>query len=693
MSGFLEHSGFVIVLSPLVGAAVTGLLGRNIQAHYGEKTIGWLASGCVLVSFIFSLAAFYQVSSAHGIAIINHVYTWLQVGHLKSDIAFLFDPLSAVMILIVTGVGFLIHVYSTAYMKSDPGLYRYFSYLNLFVFSMLILVLGENALLMFIGWEGVGLCSYLLIGFWFQENENARAANKAFIVNRVGDFGFIIGLFLLFWLIYEKIGAGMEAGISILSFTSLAQNIYLLEGTVVLGVSAATVISLLLFLGAAGKSAQIPLHVWLPDAMAGPTPVSALIHAATMVTAGVYMIGRLNYLFSLSDAALGIIAATGALTAFLAATIGCVQNDIKKVLAYSTISQLGYMFLAMGVAAYPAGVFHLMTHAFFKACLFLGAGSVILGLHHEQDIRFMGGLRKYMPRTFITFLVATIAIMGLPPFAGFFSKDEILWASFSSEHGHPLLWLTGFATSGITAFYMTRLVLLVFFGHDRSGDKSGREENHGHNYSQRHDVRESPSTITVPLIILALLSAFGGFSGISASLGGSNPFGNFLIPVFGKQGESLHSSIEYILMVASILIICAGAGLAVLMYSVRPELPEVFASRLSVLYGLIRKKYYVDEIYEIIFVNGMKMLARIAAFFDKYFIDLAVNVSGAFLRMQSRFIGWFDLSFIDGTVERIAKATLSAGNNAKKLQTGRVQAYLLMLVLACAAGVLYQVIF
>jgi NADH-quinone oxidoreductase subunit L len=611
------------------------------------------------------------------------------------------------MILIVTGVGFLIHIYSIGYMKGDPGYYRFFAYLNLFIFSMLILVLAENLLLMFIGWEGVGLCSYLLIGFWYSKKENAIAGNKAFIVNRVGDFGFLLGILTLFWSLYDQIPANVRlaefgnGALSLLSFPFLAENIHLLKGVNFFGIpeytgiSVITVICLFLFLGATGKSAQIPLHVWLPDAMAGPTPVSALIHAATMVTAGIYMIGRLHFLFSMSSVALGIIAAVGALTALFAATIGCAQNDIKRVLAYSTISQLGYMFMGMGVAAYSAGIFHLMTHAFFKACLFLGAGSVLIALHHENDIRWMGGLKRYMPRTFLTFLIATLAISGIPPFSGFFSKDEILWKAWSSDHGHPVLWFMGFIAAGMTAFYMTRLLMMTFYGENRIDQRPhDAGEEHGDQHSSSPDIRESPASMTVPLVILAFFAIIAGFIGVPEALGGSNRFSDFLGPVFGSHVEvQHHDPLEYILMAASALIALCGIAAGVLFYSIKPGLPAKIVSRIKGTYDLVYNKYYVDEIYDLAFVSGTKVVIILLAVFDQYVIDGIVNLTGYFLRCKSKVSGWFDLRFVDGAVNLIADTTLSTGAGMRKIQTGRIQAYLMFLFFVVLVFVSYKIIF
>ncbi|MEK6614411.1 MAG: NADH-quinone oxidoreductase subunit L, partial [Candidatus Binatota bacterium] len=448
-----------IVLLPLVGAAVNGLLGAVLQKRIGKWIISLFACAPVLISFLLSLQAFLDLLALKPDErfLIDRLYPWLSVGSLRVDMAFWVDPLSAVMILVVTGVGGLIHIYSTGYMREDKSYWRYFAFLNLFTCAMLLLVTADNLLLMFVGWEGVGLCSYALIGFWYHDHVNARAGNKAFIVNRVGDFGFVLGVFLVFWSL-DRSGHGT------LVFRELEKFSSLLQGQEIWGVGVVTLVTLFLFVGATGKSAQIPLHVWLPDAMQGPTPVSALIHAATMVTAGVYMVCRLHFLFSAAPATLAVIAAIGVATALFSATIALTQTDIKRVLAYSTVSQLGYMFLAAGVAAYGAAVFHLMTHAFFKACLFLGSGSVIHAMGGEQDMRKMGGLRRSLPYTFWTFAVAVLAIAGTPLTAGFFSKDEILWQAFSSPHGSPLLWVLGVAGAGLTAFYMFRQFFLVFFG-------------------------------------------------------------------------------------------------------------------------------------------------------------------------------------------------------------------------------------
>ena len=462
-----------IVLLPLIGAAINGLGGVLHPAQIWKAgdllhrlRAGHLARSCSRWGCSCSCTACRRSDRF----LLDQWWTWIDVGSLRADIAFWADPLSAVMILVVTGVGGLIHIYSIGYMHDDESYWRFFAWLNLFTFAMLTLVLGDNLLLMFVGWEGVGLCSYALIGFWYKEWANASAGSKAFIVNRVGDFGFMLGVFLLFWSM-------SDAGHGSVIFREIAQHAHVLDGKLFGGIAVATVVTLLFFVGATGKSAQIPLYVWLPDAMAGPTPVSALIHAATMVTAGVYMIGRLNFLFDMAPFTLSVVAWIGACTALFAATIALTQNDIKKVLAYSTVSQLGYMFMGMGAGAYTAGIFHLMTHAFFKACLFLGAGSVIHAMGGEQDMRKMGGLRQWMPQTYWTFLISTVAIAGIFPFAGFFSKDEILWKHFSTERGSLLIWAMGFVGAGMTAFYMFRLVFLTFFGENRA-DHHTREHLH-----------------------------------------------------------------------------------------------------------------------------------------------------------------------------------------------------------------------
>ncbi|MFZ1518164.1 MAG: NADH-quinone oxidoreductase subunit L [Ignavibacteriaceae bacterium] len=494
---------YLTVVLPLVGFLINGIFGTKIK---NEKLIGAIGSGVVGISFLIALGAFFETL---GLPVdqrqkIVTLFSWLTVGNLNVSFAYQVDQLSLIMALVVTGVGFLIHVYSIGYMHGDKSFWRFFAYLNLFIFAMMNLILADNFVLLFLGWEGVGLCSYLLIGFWydrkFEKSTVADASKKAFIVNRIGDFGFLLGMFLIY-----------------MTFGSLNFN-EVFSRAVSFDVSTATFgfIAIFLFIGATGKSAQIPLFVWLPDAMAGPTPVSALIHAATMVTAGVYMVARTSIIFASAPDILMVVAIIGALTAFFAATIGIVQNDIKKVLAYSTVSQLGYMFLAMGMGAFSAGIFHVMTHAFFKALLFLGAGSVIHAMHHEQDIQKYGGLKKYMPRTYLTFLIAALAISGIPPLSGFFSKDEILWQAYAN--GGLFFWILGAGTAMMTAFYMFRLYLLTFEGTPRFG-----HDKHPH---------ESPAVMTLPLIVLAVLAVIGGFVGIPEIFSGEhgNQFHNFLAP-------------------------------------------------------------------------------------------------------------------------------------------------------------------
>jgi NADH-quinone oxidoreductase subunit L len=498
-------------------------------------------------------------------------------------------------------------------MEHDPDYARFFLYLNLFMLSMLLLVLADSILLFFVGWEGVGLCSYLLIGFWWDKNENADAGKKAFIVNRIGDAGFLLGLMLLYWSFGAK-------GVWTLDFAGFREHVDLLSPEV------ATVAALLLFVGATGKSAQIPLYVWLPDAMAGPTPVSALIHAATMVTAGVYMIARLSFLYEMAPVALHVVAAIGATTAIVAASIGLVQNDIKKVLAYSTVSQLGYMFLAMGVGAYAAGIFHLMTHAFFKGLLFLGAGSVIHGMSGEQDIRRMGGLREKMPITFATFAVGCAAIAGVPLCAGFFSKDAILFNAFTSPNGHPVLWAMGVAGAMMTAFYMFRLLFLTFFGECRAD-----------HHTAEH-VHESPPSMTLPLVVLAVLSVAGGWVGLPEGWLWGDRFAEWLAPALAHAEHAEHASegLELGLMSISVAAAFAGIGMAYVVYLRRPEIPRGLAERFSGLYETLLNKWWVDELYDASFVRGTVAAANFLwKFVDVVVIDGTVNAVGIFVAFQS----------------------------------------------------------
>ena len=592
---------WVIPILPLAGAAINGFLGKK-ASRPGVTAVALLFSGAafawalVVAARFSSLTLPYQEFFAH----------WIRITGFSADFTFYLDQLSLVMLLVVTGVGFLIHIYSVGYMRDDPGYYRFFSYLNLFMFFMLTLVLAGNYLQMFIGWEGVGLASYLLIGFWFTKDSAATAGKKAFIVNRIGDFGFLIALFLLI----KHFGS--------LNFEEVFGAVTPLQSETA-GAGLLTAIGILLMVGACGKSAQIPLYVWLPDAMEGPTPVSALIHAATMVTAGVYMVARSHLIFERAPTALMVVAIIGTLTAFFAATIGIAQTDIKKVLAYSTISQLGYMFMACGVGAFSAGIFHLMTHAFFKGLLFLGAGSVIHAVGGEQDMRKMGGLKSYIPWTFLTMGIATLAIAGIPPLAGFWSKDEILWKAYQVS---PVYWGIGVITAFITSFYMFRLLYMTFFGDYRGAQVDA----HGHGSHGHGEPHESPMVMLVPLMILAVLSLVGGF------VGWGNHFEHFLTPVFGapEAAETAGRSTELLLMGVSVGVALFGWWLAYVLYCKRPELPQKIADSLGSFYQTVAHKYYIDELYAALFVKPLidgstRILWQDV---DRKVIDAAVNDAG-----------------------------------------------------------------
>ena len=598
MEGYI----WLVPLLPLFGAIINGLFGSVIK----EKA-GLIASLTIFISFLLSIKAFFLVRE--GVTFDGELFHWIVAGSFTASFGILVDQLSVVMMLVVTGVGFLIHVYSIGYMHGDPGVGRYFSYLNLFVFSMLLLVMGNNLLLLYLGWEGVGVCSYLLIGFWYEKPSAAKAGLKAFLTNRVGDVGFAIGIFIIF----NTLGT--------ITYTEIFGKVDVLAAAGVL-----TAAALLLFMGAVGKSAQFPLYIWLPDAMEGPTPVSALIHAATMVTAGVYMVARFNPLFSLSPTAMAVVVIIGTFTAIFAATMALVNNDIKRVLAYSTISQLGYMFIGVGVGAYAAGVFHLMTHAFFKALLFLGAGSVMHALANETDIRKMGGLFSKIKVTAFTFIMAWLAISGIPPFSGFFSKDEILAKAFAY---HPLVWAFGVFGALLTAFYMSRLVFVTFFGKSRVEPEV------------EHHIHESPKVMTIPLSILAVLSVIGGFVGVPAILGGSNHFEHFLEPVFAGAMENLHfahpsHATEYILMTVSVLVALAGIGFAYLMYVKESISADAMAERFRGLYTLLYNKYYGDEIVNAILINPIVRFSRwLWKGFDDRVIDGLVNVSAKIMLLIS----------------------------------------------------------
>ena len=672
----------LIPLFPLLGFLVNASLGRRLS----RTVSGGLACAVMVASFGVSVLA---VAQLHGLpadqrAINQNVYTWIASGDFVLDLALRLDPLAAVMILVITGIGALIHIYSTSYMHDEPeGEYaRYFSYLNLFAAFMLILVLGANFLVLFVGWEGVGLCSYLLIGFWFRKQSAAAAGKKAFVVNRIGDYAFILGILLLF------------ARFGTLDFQQLASTVALMPvETGVFGV--VSIATMLLFIGATGKSAQIPLYVWLPDAMEGPTPVSALIHAATMVTAGVYMIGRNAVLFSHAPETMLIVAIIGALTALMAGTIGLVQNDIKRVLAYSTVSQLGYMFLAMGMGAFGAGIFHLYTHAFFKALLFLGSGAVIHALHGEQDIRNMGGLKRYLPITYWTFLIGSLAIAGVPFLSGFFSKDEILFETFAE--GHWILWTIGAITSLLTATYMFRLVFLTFHGerrHDAPAPEHAEEEPGAHTAplhpTPSHPpsphggfgeagLHDAPPAMAMALIVLALGSVLAGYVGVPHVLGGENHLATWLAPSFqppgagagtgpetvvagieaeaaaegsaAAAGEEEHAALELTLMAASSAIAVLGIGLAAFIWLKRRDIAASMARNHAGLHRLLLNKYYVDEVYDAAIVQPIRVGS------------------------QEGLWRGIDVNLVDGAVNGTGALVAAGSGVLRRLQTGSVRAY------------------
>ncbi|MBN2337533.1 MAG: NADH-quinone oxidoreductase subunit L [Acidobacteria bacterium] len=631
---------WLLPLVPLAGAAATGLLGRRLP----KRAVTLVAVGASGAAFVLALAAFMELLSlAPGDRRIEReFFTWIAAGDFTAQASLLLDPLSAVMTLVVTGVGFIIHIYSIGYMRAEDGYYRFFAYMNLFLFSMLLLVLAGNFLLMFVGWEGVGLCSYLLIGYDFHRPAAADAGKKAFVVNRIGDVGFILGVLLVF-LTFGDLGFGRVFG-------KIASDPSRFPPEA--GVGVLTSIALLLFVGATGKSAQIPLHVWLPDAMEGPTPVSALIHAATMVTAGVYMVVRCAPLFSRAPVALDVVLVVGLATALMAATIGLAQTDIKRVLAYSTVSQLGFMFMAAGAGAFSAGIFHLMTHAFFKALLFLGAGSVIHALSGEQDLRRMGGLRRRIPVTFWTMLVAALAISGIFPLAGFFSKDEILWAAWAG--GHPTVWILGLLTAGLTALYMFRLIYLAFFGEPRHA-----EGVHPH---------ESPRSMTGPLVALAILSAAGGFIGLPAWLG-ANRFARFLEPSLSlvHRGAVPHFShaLEFAFAALSVAVALAGIFAAHRIYLARPGGAGRIAARWGAIHRLLRDRYRVDEFYDRAVVRPLLGLSERTLWqrVDVGVIDRAVNGAGA--------------------------SILSLGGILRGMQNGLIRSYAAWILAGMAAVLLY----
>jgi NADH-quinone oxidoreductase subunit L len=694
----------LVVLLPALGALINGTRAfAHPHAPKNKSITNIVALGATALSALVATIFVVLPFRAHhaGSALQFSCYEWIptglgavgqQIANFSIDLAFRVDPLSCTMLMIVTWIGFLIHVYATGYMSHETGYTRFFTYLNLFMFMMLLLVLGANYIVMFVGWEGVGLCSYLLIGFYYQKHEAADAGKKAFITNRIGDFGFILGIFLIF----NTFGSADYGKV----FALAAAGGHAQYGAI------ATAICLLLFVGACGKSAQVPLYVWLPDAMAGPTPVSALIHAATMVTAGVYMVVRSNVLFRLAPNAMLVVAIIGAVTAIFAASIALVQNDIKKVLAYSTVSQLGYMFVGAGVGAFTAAIFHVMTHAFFKACLFLGAGSVIHGCGGEQDMRKMGGLRKFMPRTHLTMLIATIAIAGIPPLAGFFSKDEILANAFGH---HRLIWILGVITAGMTAFYMFRLYYMTFSGSYRGahaepagrdahaadrhgsahGDAHGHGDDHGHGHAS-HDPHESPVSMTGVLAILALLAIVGGWVGWPAAIGGSHPtlFQRWLAPVLLPiDGHAFHfheasHATEWILMAVSIGVALLGWFFARRFYRLDPHFatPKRLATKFSFAHRVLENKWYVDELYSKTVIAGTLMLCRALWWFDQWVVDGLVNgVRHLTVFVLGHGSSIFDKYVVDGAVNGVAWSAKGGSMMLRRMQSGLVQNYALIM--------------
>lgn len=630
---------WLVPLFPLLGFAVLGLAGKRLP----ETLAGIIASLMVVASFGVSLGIFFEMqgSAEHAGTYVLTLFDWITTGNVSITLSFLVDPLSSVFFLIITGIGFLIHVYSMGYMKGDEGFTRFFSYLNLFVFFMLMLVAGSNYLVMFVGWEGVGLCSYLLIGFWFKNRDYTAAANKAFIMNRIGDLGFLLGIFLIFKNFNTLEYASVFSQAGLLSFDNPDMGL----------------ITIFLLIGALGKSAQVPLYTWLPDAMAGPTPVSALIHAATMVTAGIYMISRSNILYTLSPFTLEIICVVGLVTAILGAIIAVAQNDIKKVLAYSTVSQLGLMFLALGTGAYTTAVFHVTTHAFFKALLFLGAGSVIHAMGGEQDIRKMGGLKKSLPITFTIFVIGTLAISGIPPLAGFFSKDEILAHAF--EH-NVIYWVLGLVVSLFTAFYMFRLLFLTFWGGFRG------------THEQEHHLHESPKVMTVPLIVLAILSIVGGFIGIPEIFGGQHALKNFLAPVFHASEQLAHHTApshatEWMLMGITVALVLVVVGISWFVYGMKKKIPVAEGTKLSPMHQLAYNKFYIDELYDKAIVSPLKWLsANVLKFIETNIVDGAINLMGTVVtiwsnglrRVQQGTIGFYIFVMVLGIIVLLIIPTL-----------------------------------
>ena len=641
----LDHLWIIIAL-PLLGAAINGLLGKNFSKPI-VNSVGIGSIALAFLSFAELVREFAQLP-AEQIPWVKTYFTWITAGQFRVDFSLQVDQLTIIMLGVVTFVSLLVHIYSTGYMAHEEGYYRFFSYLNLFVFFMLTLVLAANVVLMFVGWEGVGLCSYLLVGFWFLKQSAISAGKKAFITTRIGDFGFTIGILLLFWTFKS------------VDFGAIFKQLVSAQSDAAISTSVLTTICLLLFVGAVGKSAQLPLYVWLPDAMEGPTPVSALIHAATMVTAGVYMVARMNPLFSRAPVAMFVVALIGALTAFYAATIGLVQTDIKKVLAYSTVSQLGYMFLGLGVGAYASGVFHLMTHAFFKGLLFLSAGSVIHAMGGDQEMPHMGGLRSKIPITFWCMFIATFAITGIPGFAGFFSKDEILEAARSGPNANVWLWLLGLIGAGFTSFYMFRLIFLTFFGEPRYDE-------------HKVHVHESPYNMTVPLILLAILSTVGGWAAAPHLVGGTDYFEKFLHPVFsmyapaGVEGTPEAVEAPGIMLLHAltgwpVLIALAGLLIAWWFYIKSPQTPKKLAESLRGPYTLVLHKYYVDELYNAVIVQPL--------------LWISTNVLWHVV----------DEGVIDGTVNGVARVSRDTGSELREIQSGNARSYATWVVIG-AVGV------
>ncbi|GAB3198419.1 NADH-quinone oxidoreductase subunit L [Pontibacter aydingkolensis] len=622
----------LVPILPLLGFILNGLGNRKLA----KGLVSMIGCGTVLASFLISIYLFLDFTANGSRAYMVDYYNWISAGDMQIGFSFMIDQLTLLMMLMVTGIGFFIHLYSAGYMSHDENFGKFFSFINLFMFSMLLLVMGSNYVMMFVGWEGVGLCSYLLIGFWNKNTNYNNAAKKAFVMNRIGDLGFLLGIFLIF-ITFGSVSYPQV-------FAEAARYTGGIDSNIMIA------ITLLLFVGAMGKSAQLPLFTWLPDAMAGPTPVSALIHAATMVTAGIYMVLRSNVLYVLAPTSLEIIAIIGVATAVLAATIGLAQNDIKKVLAYSTVSQLGYMFLALGVMAFSSSIFHVLTHAFFKALLFLGAGSVIHAMSNEQDIRNMGGLRKYLPITFITFLIGTLAIAGIPPFAGFFSKDELL--AHVWEH-NKVLWGLGMLASFMTSFYMFRLVFLTFFGTFRGTE------------SQRSHLHESPMSMTIPLIVLAIPSTIGGFLGIPAVFGENmHVLQNYLAPIYGYAQVANAAAVapihidhatEWMLMGISVAVAVIAATIAYVMYVSKKTVPVAEGSKLSPIHNLIYNKYYIDELYDTVIVRPV-------------------------MWMSSAFHRFLDVLVVDGIVNGFGKFVMQSGRSMRYAQSGAIGFYIMVMV-------------